>query len=169
MAYSLRRERQPAPRSRRGLASRVDGQVGDLDDLRRQRRTASQQRAQSGEQLVELERLDEIVVRARVEAGDLVVHAVARGEHEDRRSNVARAERSGHLQAVALGQHDVEHDRVVGVDECFDDGSLTVADDVDGVRVLAKALRERLRQQGVVLRNQQSHRRLAGSVAPAKG
>ena len=43
----------------------------------------AKQRAQPREQLVEGERLDEVVVRARVEPGHAVVHGAARGEHED--------------------------------------------------------------------------------------
>ena len=47
-------------------------------------RATAQQRAQAGEQLLALERLDEVVVGAGVEALDAGLDRVARGEHEDR-------------------------------------------------------------------------------------
>jgi hypothetical protein len=54
----------------------------------------------------------EVVVCARVQAGDAVVDQVAGGEHQDRRPVAAGPEPSAHLEAVRLAHGDVEHDRV---------------------------------------------------------
>src|SRR4051795_1391150 len=62
----------------------VQRQVGDDERRAAPRGPAAQQRAQPGEQLLALERLDEVVVGARVEALDARLDRVARGQHEDR-------------------------------------------------------------------------------------
>ena len=51
---------------------------------------ARRSRAQPGVQLFERERLDEVVVRAGVEARDPVADGVARGQHQDGRPVVRR-------------------------------------------------------------------------------
>src|SRR3954464_9032745 len=58
----------------------VQRQVGDDERRAAARRRPREQRAQAGEQLLALERLDEVVVGARVEALDAGLDGVARGE-----------------------------------------------------------------------------------------
>ena len=70
----LRRSSTPGEGGQRG---EVLVRVADL------RCDAAQQRAQPGQQLLERERLGEVVVGTRVEALDPVTHGVAGGEHED--------------------------------------------------------------------------------------
>ena len=89
----------------------VERQVADDVAARAARRAAAQQRAQAGEQLLALERLDEVVVGAGVEALDAAVERVAGGEHEDRHVAVG-AQAPGDLDAVELGQAEVEDDQV---------------------------------------------------------
>ena len=90
---------------------RVQGQVGDGQRRRPAWRAAAQQRAQPREQLLTLERLDEVVVGTGVQALDAGLQRVAGGEHEDRHV-VGRAQPAGHLDAVELGQPEVEDDEV---------------------------------------------------------
>ena len=71
-----------------------------------------QQRAQPRLQLAQRERLDQVVVGARVEPRDAVVDGVARGEHQHRRPVAAGAHPAAHLQPVDPGHRDVEHDGV---------------------------------------------------------
>ena len=78
----------------------------------RRRVGAPQQRAQPGQQLLERERLGEVVVGAGVEPLDPVADRVAGGEHEDRQVVARRAERAGRLDAVEPRHHHVDHDRV---------------------------------------------------------
>ena len=76
------------------------------------RRPAPQQRAHAGEQLLALERLDQVVVGADVEALHARLQRVARGQHEDRRVVAVVAQALGDLDAVQPRQAEVEHDDV---------------------------------------------------------
>ena len=90
------------------MAERVDGYIGV-----RQRpaapRNAPQERAQAREQLVERERLRQVVVGACVEAGDAVGHFATRGEHEDRDRVLGGAELPADVEPVGRRHHHVEH------------------------------------------------------------
>src|SRR4051812_10764386 len=86
---------------------RVQRQVGHDQRGAAARRAPAQERAQPGEQLLALERLDEIVVGAGVEALDARLDRVAGGEHEDRYV-VGGAQAPGDLDAVDLRQAEVE-------------------------------------------------------------
>ena len=74
---------------------------------------AAQQRPQPGEQLLQRERLGEVVVRAGVEALDPVADRVPRGEHEDGEVVAGLAQRLGGLDPVEPRHHHV-HDHDVG-------------------------------------------------------
>ena len=73
---------------------------------------AAQQRAQAGLELVDVERLDQIVVGAGVEPVDPVAHGVAGGQHQHRDAVALAPQQPAHLETVDVGQTDVEHDRV---------------------------------------------------------
>ena len=73
---------------------------------------APQQRAEPGQQLLERERLGQVVVGPGVEPGDPVRDGVARGEHEDRQLVAGLAHPPAHLEPVQPGHHHVEHHRV---------------------------------------------------------
>ena len=75
-------------------------------------RGATQQRAHAGVQLIERERLDEVVVGTGVEARDAVADRVAGGQHQDRRAVAPLAHPPADGQAVEAWHRDVEHDRV---------------------------------------------------------
>ena len=82
------------------------------DERRRAaRRATAQQRAHAREQLLALERLDEVVVGAGVEPLDARFERVARGQHQDRHV-VVLAQRLGDLDPVEAGEAEVEHDEV---------------------------------------------------------
>src|SRR4051794_29799199 len=73
---------------------------------------ASRQRAESGRQLLECERLHEIVVGPRVKTVHAVADGVPRGEHQDRLLAPALADAAGDLEARDVGQTEVEDDRL---------------------------------------------------------
>ena len=73
---------------------------------------APQQGAQPRPQLAQREGLDQVVVRAGVEALDTVVDRVARGEHQHRGAVAGLAHAPADLEAVEAGHADVEHDGV---------------------------------------------------------
>ena len=70
--------------------------------------------ADAGHQLARGERLDHVVVRAAVEARQLVVLLAPGGEHEHG-GVPQRAQLPADGKAVHVGQHHVENDGVVGV------------------------------------------------------
>ena len=102
--------RRRSPRA----ASRVAGSRRDVGELQRgvARAGAAEQRAQPGAQLLDGERLDEVVVGAGVEPLDAVGDCVARGDDEHRHRIAAAAQRAADLEAADLGHQEIEHDRV---------------------------------------------------------
>ena len=87
-------------------------EVADREPRRIRHAAAAHQRTDAGEQFGEGERLDEVVVRAGVEAGHAVLQRVARGEDEHRRLHAALAQRAQDLKAVAPRQRQVEQHHV---------------------------------------------------------
>ena len=87
------------------------------DDQHRRRRGLlcagpPHQRAQPGDQLLEGERLGDVVVAAGGQAGDPVLDGVAGGQEHDGYVGVGGAHPAQHLEAVEVGQHHVEDDGV---------------------------------------------------------
>ena len=72
----------------------------------------SQDRVDPCDHLGQSERLGHVVVAADGEAGHLVLDRVAGGEEEDGALHAVRAEAAGDLEAVEVGEHDVEDDQV---------------------------------------------------------
>ena len=66
-----------------------------------------------GEQLVERERLGEVVLRARVQAQHLGRHVGQAGQHQDRLLGTLRAEPDQDLAAVGLRHDQIEDHQVV--------------------------------------------------------
>ena len=87
-------------------------QVGHPQRRHPARRPPPQQRAHPREQLLALERLDEVVVGADVEPLHARVQRVARGQHEDRRVVLVAAQLAGDLDAVHARQAEVEDDEI---------------------------------------------------------
>ena len=96
-------------------AAEVDLQLVALDRLLLGRLAAHPRAAQGGfdaaAELAHRERLGDVVVGADLEPGDLVGLAALRGQHDDRHL-AARAQLAADLDAVELGQHQVEDDEV---------------------------------------------------------
>jgi hypothetical protein len=125
----LGRELDAAPVAEHLAAVEVHDQVGDPHLAGHGRVDAPQVRAHARQQLLDRERLDQVVVGAGVEAGHLVVDRVLGRQDDDRR--VARlADAPRDLEAVQHGQHEVEHDEV-GVEfaELREAGDAVVGDD----------------------------------------
>ena len=93
---------------------------------------AAQDGLDAGDDLVEAERLGDVVVAADGEAGDLVLGVVLRREEQDRRGVAGAAEALGDAEAVHVGQHDVEDDQVGLLFEDRGDRLRTVADRAHG-------------------------------------
>ena len=144
---------------------RVDAQIGQLHDLvpglRRLR--AAQQRPQPCQQLVQLERLREVVVGARIEPGHPVTGLRPRGEHQDRDLVAVGAQHLAHRQAVDDGHRHVEHDDVGRRPSHGLERLGTVADGDDVVALEAERTHERLTYGAVVLGQQQRVARSSGA------
>jgi hypothetical protein len=101
------------------VALLVQLQVGRLQPGRRRGRAGGAGPAQhgpdAGDHLLEAERLGDVVVAADGQAGDLVLGGVLGGQEQHRGAGVARAQPPGHVEAVQVGQHHVEHDQVGAV------------------------------------------------------
>ena len=72
----------------------------------------AQQGADPGEQLLERERLHQVVVGAGLEPLDAVGDRVARGQHQDRRAAALGAKLAADLEPVDAGHEHVEDDQV---------------------------------------------------------
>ncbi|MPM84284.1 hypothetical protein SDC9_131355 [bioreactor metagenome] len=68
--------------------------------------------AQSGQQLLELERFDQVVVGAAVQTGDPVLEGAERGEHQDRGGDPGTAHGRDQLQAAHCRQPPVHNHHV---------------------------------------------------------
>src|SRR5258706_5760309 len=62
----------------------IDYQVADLDHIARLAGRPTNERAQAGQQLRQVKRFDDIIIRAIIESAYAIARRVARREHEDR-------------------------------------------------------------------------------------
>jgi len=83
---------------------------------------AAQRGAHSGQELVELERLDQIIVSSQVQSPDAIVKLVLRRQHDDAEIGTA-AQAAAHLVAVGSRHYEIQdHDvrlEVRGKCQCF--------------------------------------------------
>ena len=110
--------------------------------------------AHPGDQLVELERLRQVVVRAAVETGHRVGGGGACGQHDDRHALVEAAHPAQHLEAVDAGQADIEQDQVELVAAGELDRGQAVVGHPAGVPGRGQALRDERRDAFLVLDHQ---------------
>jgi D-alanyl-D-alanine carboxypeptidase/D-alanyl-D-alanine-endopeptidase (penicillin-binding protein 4) len=104
---------------------------------------ATRQRVEAHVHFLQRERLDQVVVGAGIEPGQLVVQRIARGEHQHR-GLLARlvAQLAADLQAVHAGQVEVEHDRVEVVHHRQVQAGHAVGGEVDGMPAILEVVAE---------------------------
>jgi hypothetical protein len=137
---------------------RVQAQVADLQHGRALDRPAPRQRAQTREQLGQREGLGQVVVGALIQPVDAIVDGVARREHDDRHPQPVGAQPTARLEAVDVGEHDVEDHGVV-VGRPHHPQRVRAADgDVGHDALGAQAAAQRGRHAHVVLHHQHLHR-----------
>ena len=88
-------------------------------------------------ELLQLERLGEVVVGAELEPGGLVVKPVGGGKHQDRHAATGSDDAMGDLVTGGPGNVAVEDGDVVGVDAQQFQSGVTVTGDVGGDRCQA--------------------------------
>lgn len=69
-------------------------------------------------ELREGEGFGDVVVSPQIEASDPVVHVGASREEQDRCRHAHSAQLAQHVEAIGVGQHDVQHNQVVVAEGC---------------------------------------------------
>ena len=131
----------------------VDQQIADAQGFGDHRPAlATQQGADSRFEFPDLERLDEVVVRTSVEACDLVVHGIARGQHQQWRVALRfLAQLAAEGKAIHPGQHQVQDDRIVVIRYREMQTGHAVAGVIHGIAFPLQELDHHLRDVAVVL------------------
>ncbi len=109
-------------------------------------------------ELGEVKWLDEIIVRALVEAGNPIGRGVAGGEHENGRSIPARPRFRHDFDPRTFGHAPIEHGHVVLIGAQVAQRRCSVRHRVDDISVLTQPTFEDRPQCGIVLCHQNPHR-----------
>ena len=108
-------------------------------------------RLDPGEELIDGERLDEVVVGPGAEAGELVGDGAQGREENHRRPHAGIAGRSQHLEAAHLREQDVEDDDVIGEERVLVNRGLAVGNPRAFMAGLPNCRGHGLGDDGVVL------------------
>ncbi|MDT4835843.1 hypothetical protein D3C84_638020 [compost metagenome] len=139
------------------LAIEVQQQRARLDGGLNETRRAPQQGIEPGFQLLELERLDHVVVGAGGQAFDLVLPVPPCGEHQDGKALALCAQLPDQVEAAHARQAQVDDGQVVVVFGDLVQGFLGIGHGIHHVAVLAQTGEEMVAQQRLVFHNQQFH------------
>jgi hypothetical protein len=118
-------------------AERIQAQPGDLEHGRPVVGAPAVERPQAEHELLQLERLGEVIVGAELEPRGLVVEPVGGREHQDRHAAAGGDDAPGDLVAGRAGDVAVEHRDVVGVHAQQLQRAVAVAGDVGRDRLQA--------------------------------
>ena len=154
-----------------GLApAGIDAQVADLDRPAALGRHVgpAQDRLDPRHQGSRVERLGHVVVRAQLQADDRVHVLGAGGQHQDRHV-AAAAQLAADLEAVHLGQHQVQHDQVRVAALVLDQGLLAVGRGHDGEALLLEVQPDQLDDVALVVDDEDGlHERQHTSAGPSR-
>ena len=127
----------------------------------------AQQPAQPGDDLLQAERLGDVVVAARRDAAHPVLHGVPGGEeqHADMRQDPPHP--AQYLKSVEIRQHDVQQDRVRLELACRPDGAAAVRGRPDLPALVAQHAGEQLGQAGLVVDDEHPDGRAVGALQAA--
>ena len=112
------------------MGDQVEHQRADAQDGIRP--AATQLDAHTGHELVERERLGDVVRRSQLEAAELDVELRAPGQDEHGQVGTGVAQALEHRQPAEAGQHEVEDDQIVGAGQRRVEPRGTVAGGVHG-------------------------------------
>jgi hypothetical protein len=100
------------------VAGHVDRDVSDLEHLRRRLVRPAEPRPDPGDELLGLERLENVVVGAGFQPEDYVYGVGLRRQHDDRHARLA-PDLAAYVDPVGTGQHQVEQHQIgPGLPEC---------------------------------------------------
>ena len=142
------------------VGGRIQTKGADLENCSRPARVTTQEGANPRSQLVECERLHQVVVGTHVEAANALLDGVSGRQHQDPGCNTlgwVLAERAADLEAVEAGHCDVETDQVVRGPRGLCEGLIAVQGRVDCVSVAAQAAGDGVDQVGLVVDEQNAH------------
>ena len=120
---------------------------------------AAKERADTGDEVGEGERLGQIIVGAQPEALHPIVDCGRGREHEHPATGTGGDDRGAYLVAVQAGQVPVEHDHVVGRRESLLQSGRAVEGDVDGHLRPAQADADCFGELLIVFDHQYAHHR----------
>ena len=141
------------------LAARwVQREPATVQDRRTHAARPSLQRSHTRNQFAEVEWLDEVVIRTRIEALDSVRRGVARGQHQDRGWPVIAPGPGCDLDTGNPRHPPVENGDIVLIELQLFDGVVATVDGVDEVPRVLQSLHEDLPQASIVFRDQDPHR-----------
>src|SRR6266566_3739413 len=137
---------------------RIEAQIARLQKRRAFRGRTANEGSEARQQLRERERLQQVVIRARVEAVDAIADRIARGEHQHRCPDALLAKLPAGREAVESGQHHVEDDRVVRCRAGHPEGVLAARSDVCDMALFAQAARDEGCHLRLVFDHEHTHR-----------
>jgi hypothetical protein len=120
-------------------------------------RTPAGERPQAGDELLERERLDQVVIRPAVEPVDSVADSVAGGQHQHRRGRPRRPQPPARLEAVDSREHHVESDDLVVGRGGSPDPVLPRGDEIDEHALCPKASLQQRTHLKLILDDQHTH------------
>src|SRR6185503_15775684 len=162
----LARGQDDAPRATAHFSSgRIEGEIRQAQDGRALPLAPAKQGPHTRQQLIERERLGEIVVGAVVEPGHLVGYGVAGGEEQHRGRHAPGPRGFENPEPVEPGQHHVEDHEVVGraTGQEVERGG-AVGGLLDGIPLLLEPLPDETRDLPLVLHDEDAH--LIATVPP---
>jgi hypothetical protein len=113
--------------------------------------------AHAGKELTQLERLDDVIVRAEVEPGNPIIEVVVSRDDQDRHQCARGSRRLENFDPRHLRQTDVEENEGMFC-TCERRAPLgPVAHPIDSHALIAKAAKERLANHWIVFNQQNTH------------
>lgn len=119
--------------------------------------SAPNEGAYAGNELFDFKRFDEVIIRAGVEADDLLLRLAAGGEHQDRGDATRLPKFANDFQAIAIGKHPVDDEEIVETGPPLPNGIGGVFDQIDGVSLLAEHADQETTDFFIVFDNENFH------------
>ncbi|MNZ88621.1 hypothetical protein D3C78_1075160 [compost metagenome] len=133
------------------LCTGIQADTGVLDQRLSTPGATPKQRTYARLQLCQVERLDQVVVGAGIQAGDAVFGGIARGQDQHRQIGTAVTQAPEHFETVHAWQAKVEHRQIEDFTAQRVQGAVAVLQPVDGITFTAEGLMNALAERHVVL------------------
>ena len=146
----------------------IQGNRPECQHRGRCRLRTTQQGTQTRQQLGQLERLDHVVIRPRIQALHPVLQGITRRQHQHRHGLAALAHALGQLHAIHAGQPHVDDGGIERVGRHGVQGRFGTAHRIHHIAACGRqALLDTVGQHLVIFYQQQSHGRAPRSVSMA--